>query len=313
MVCKNCGADLKPGIKYCLECGNYIDDDDDSFDVTSDSSNEMSGFGGYQLRTVSKKKKKKTSVRFVDLIIYAGLALIIFVSLIVIVVTLIRGQNSQPTPTPTVVQPDSTVNIDDYQIIIPGTLNYDVQGSTLTVSDNQNYTFSYKNTTEDYDAFFTDTNALVEELVANNYEVLSMNRKNVANHTFIVGELRINGRVKYLYLTQVNQDYTTVGVIDAYDGGMWDLALNAIAEINDSIKIDGVYSNTYSNNTDPYNNSTYESNSNYSTNYETEQSNNMNNYNNNNTNNYNNTNTNNYNNTNTNNYSQNQQQYQQNQ
>ena len=30
MVCKNCGADLKPGIKYCLECGNYIDDDDDN-------------------------------------------------------------------------------------------------------------------------------------------------------------------------------------------------------------------------------------------------------------------------------------------
>ena len=56
MVCKNCGADLKPGIKYCLECGNYIDDDD-SFDVSSDSSNEMSGFGGYQLRSVSKKKK----------------------------------------------------------------------------------------------------------------------------------------------------------------------------------------------------------------------------------------------------------------
>lgn len=277
MVCKNCGADLKPGIKYCLECGNYIDDEDEMFDV-SDSSNEMNGYGGYQLRSVSSKKKRRTRIRFIDILIYAGLALIILVSLIVIIITIVRGQNPPTTPpTPTVVNSDSTVNIDNYQIIIPGSLNYDVQGSTLTVSDNQNYTFSYKNTTEDYDGFFKDVNALSKELVANNYEVLSINRKNVANHLFIVGELRINGRVKYLYLTQVNQDYTSVGVIDAYEGGMWDLALNAIAEINDSIQIDGVYTDTYSNNSyDPYYDSTYESSS-YSSSttndYENEQSN----------------------------------------
>ena len=36
MFCKNCGADLKPGIKYCLNCGNYLEEEDEEIEEKED-------------------------------------------------------------------------------------------------------------------------------------------------------------------------------------------------------------------------------------------------------------------------------------
>ncbi len=245
MVCKNCGADLKPGIKYCLECGNYVDDD---FDVVSSENGTMTGAGaeGYQLRKVTKKKKK-AKLSLVDILIYAGLSLIIIVSLIIIIVNIVRGSKTEVVPEPEVVTGDVTINIDDYQVTIPKALNYDIQGSTLFVSDNKNYTFSYKNTLDNYNTYSNDLNTLSNDLSENDYEVLSIGKRDVYGREFIVCEIRVNGRVKYLYLTKLGTKFTTMGVIDAYEGGVWDMALDVIADINNSIVIDDTYSNTYSN------------------------------------------------------------------
>ena len=70
MVCKNCGADLKPGIKYCLNCGYYLDEDDDkteqndslsdiSDDVSSDNSDSTFDDFGEDLNEQKKSKRKK--------------------------------------------------------------------------------------------------------------------------------------------------------------------------------------------------------------------------------------------------------------
>ena len=58
MVCKNCGADLKPGIKYCLNCGYYIDEEDlekeNTGEVgTMDAPEESDSFGTSSDETAS--------------------------------------------------------------------------------------------------------------------------------------------------------------------------------------------------------------------------------------------------------------------
>ena len=241
MVCKNCGADLKPGIKYCLECGNYIDEDE--YNGSSSGNSTMSGAQPYQLKSVSRKKKKSKKLSTMDILIYSGLSLIIIISVIVIIITLIQGNKEEVITEPPVVLQDTTVSVDNYEITIPAGLNYDIQGSTIFVSDDQNYTFSYKNTNDNYDLYANDLSVLTNDLSANNYEVVTVGKKQVDGREFIICEIRVNGRIKYLYLTKLLR-YTTMGVIDGFEGGDWSLALNAICELNNSVVDNGVYTQT---------------------------------------------------------------------
>lgn len=241
MVCKNCGADLKPGIKYCLECGNYIDEDE--YNGSSSGNSTMSGAKPYQLKSVSRKKKKSKKLSTMDILIYSGLSLIIIISVIVIIITLIQGNKEEVITEPPVVLQDTTVSVDNYEITIPAGLNYDIQGSTIFVSDDQNYTFSYKNTNDNYDLYANDLSVLTNDLSANNYEVVTVGKKQVDGREFIICEIRVNGRIKYLYLTKLLR-YTTMGVIDGFEGGDWSLALNAICELNNSVVDNGVYTQT---------------------------------------------------------------------
>ena len=60
MRCKNCGAELKPGINYCIECGTYNDEDDIESDGRSFEKQEAS-IGGFfpDLKKEKKQKEKK--------------------------------------------------------------------------------------------------------------------------------------------------------------------------------------------------------------------------------------------------------------
>lgn len=258
MVCRNCGADLKPGIKYCLECGNYIDEDE--YSVSDYEMGTMSGGGrDYQLTDedvsarsvelsrprVAAKKRKKSFIKPVDLLIYAGLSLIIIVSIIVIIATLIGG-GDEKVPEPTVPVGDVVINLNSYEITLPRALNYDIQGSILFVSDGVNYTFSYKNTSDDYNSYANDTNKLQNELRQNNYEVVNIEKKVVNEREFVLCQIKVNGRTKYLYLTPLD-NATTMGVIEVYENASWENALGVIADINNKIVHDGVSSNSYNN------------------------------------------------------------------
>ena len=258
MVCRNCGADLKPGIKYCLECGNYIDEDE--YSVSDYEIGTMSGGGrNYELtdevvnprpevsrqRVAAARKRRKSFIKPVDILIYAGLSLIIIVSIIVIIATLIGG-GDEKVPEPTVPVGDVVINLNSYEITLPRALNYDIQGSILFVSDGVNYTFSYKNTTDDYNSYANDTNRLQAELVANNYEVLNIEKKVVNQREFVLCQIKVNGRTKYLYLTPLD-NATTMGVIEVYENASWENALGVIADINNKIVKDGASFNSYSN------------------------------------------------------------------
>lgn len=261
MVCRNCGADLKPGIKYCLECGNYIDEDEYN-DYDNEVGTMSGGSQGYELaneedivreeqvvrpKTKPAKKKRKMAIKPFDLLIYAGLSLIIIVSIIVIIVAIIGG-NEPDTPETPVLTGDVTINLNNYQITLPKALNYDIQGSILFVSDGVNYTFSYKNTTDDYKSYADNETKLRSELSENNYEVVNIEKKTINEREFVVCQIKINGKVKYLYLTPLT-NATTMGVIEVYENGNYESALGVIADINNKISYDSVGSNTYGNNT----------------------------------------------------------------
>lgn len=246
MVCRNCGADLKPGIKYCLECGNYIDDEE--YGITDSDGGTMSGGGkSYRLRAESSRPaKKKKKFKTVDLLIYAGLSVIIVVSIIIIVSTLIVGEKEEVINEPKVDTGDVIVNLNNYELTISRALSYDIQGNILFVSDGTNFTFSYKNSDDDYYAYANDMDKLTLELQENNYEVIAIDKQMVNGREFIICQIRVNGRLKYLYLTPLS-NATTMGVIESYESGNWENALGVIATINNNIVYDGVRDNTYSN------------------------------------------------------------------
>ena len=87
MVCKNCGADLKPGIKYCVECGNYIDEEDEEEEVFEDIGLMVDDSQEIEFNEEEPKKKKKVKLRLttMDYVIYAVLFTIFIGSILVLI------------------------------------------------------------------------------------------------------------------------------------------------------------------------------------------------------------------------------------
>ena len=237
MVCKNCGADLKPGIKYCLECGSYIDEDEDDFE------DESSDFGPAVGANLPRRKRKKLNLTTTDYLIYAGLLIVMIGSIIVIIVALVKNNNTTPTPEPlptettsTAPKEDQTVSIDNYTVTVPGSLISTVQDSFLYVSDEKTYKFSFQNKEDDFDQYLNDKTILKTQLENGKYQVTSVSEKTVNNRLFLIYELKVDGNIKVLYLTKINSKYTTFGTIDLLsDGGNWEEALPVIDTICNSV------------------------------------------------------------------------------
>lgn len=263
MVCKNCGADLKPGIKYCLNCGTYIDDDDDEKELAeemeevavevddSEEKNETKDdyelsyedLGGNQddnnyeeVEEKPKKQRKKVDLSLTDMLIYGGLLLVIIVSLIIIFVTLTK-QNNKDVEQPTEVKVvDHKVSIDNYTITFSGKLNYNQEKKIIYITDKENYTFSYRNKVDDYKKYATDLTILSKDLKNNGCNVISTETKKEGSTEFIIYKYKMSNETKYLYITPLKDKYVTMGVIDMIDGGQWENALTVISGINSNIK-----------------------------------------------------------------------------
>lgn len=253
MVCKNCGADLKPGIKYCLNCGNYIDEEDndelsesdDSLSL-SDLQNDMSdndkkidfddnySFDNSEEKVGSKKKKIKLSLK--DMLIYGVLILIILVSLIVMLVSIVGG-NKKTTPQPlnTAVE-DNIVKMKNYTIKFSGELNYSQDGEIIYISDDKNYTFSYRNSLDDYEKYSKDLSILENSLKKSGYSVLNSEKREIEENEFIIYKFKFDSTTKYLYVTKVDKKYVTMGTIEEINNGDWREALTSINKINKNIK-----------------------------------------------------------------------------
>ena len=243
MVCKNCGADLKPNTKYCLECGSYIDDDDDDEGKTSDLGELSTDYKPVRLReeeedfVPKKKKRKKLNLTMSDYLIYGGLLTVMIVSIIVIIVSLVTGKNQeeeiQNTASPTV-QQDKNYSIDDYEITVPGKYISTIEDSVLYVSDDVNYTFSFQSSQEDFDAYLANPESLKENLKGQ-YNVVSSTEKTASGRDFIVSEIKVGTENKILYLTKINSKHTAMGIIEVLPNGDWEMALSVIGELVNSI------------------------------------------------------------------------------
>ena len=240
MVCKNCGADLKPGIKYCLECGTYLDDEEDEEEVL-DEGGEIST--DYQPVTLSedvakRRKRRRWNLTMTDYLIYAGLLIVMIGSIIVIIVSLVKNNNqSQQTTAPAVVSnvENKRVTVGNCVVVVPGKLTSTVQDTTLYVSDSTNYTFSYQNSEEKFDDYVNDRSKLENQLKSNKYDILSSSDKEINGRKFIIYEIKVNGAKKVLYLTKANDKYTTMGMIEILTNGKWEEALPVIDQINSSV------------------------------------------------------------------------------
>ena len=255
MVCKNCGADLKPGIKYCLNCGNYIDEDDNEEEVSetedslslSDLQNNISdddkklefddNYSFDQPEDKTKKKKRKTKLNVKDMLIYGVLILIILVSLIVMLVSIVGGSKKKAVtqPTTTTVE-DNVVKMKDYTIKFSGKLNYSQDGEVIYISDDENYTFSYRNSLDDYEKYSKDLSILENSLKKSGYSVLNSEKREIDENEFIIYKFKFDNTTKYLYVTKVDKKYITMGTIEEMNNGDWREALTSINKINKNIK-----------------------------------------------------------------------------
>ncbi len=266
MVCKNCGADLKPGIKYCLNCGYYLDEDDDkteqndslsdiSDDVLSDNSDSTFDDFGEDLKEQKKSKRKKMTMT--DMLIYGVLILIIVISFIVMIVSLINGSkktSNNPQPTNIKVE-DNVIKMKNYTIKFSGKLNYTQDGEIVYITDDKNYTFSYRNSLDDYERYSKDLTILENSLKKSGYNVMNSEKREVNDTEFIIYKFKFDSSVKYLYVTKVDKKYVTMGTIEELSNGDWREALTVINKINSTIKIndsddsDSDINNVLSNNT----------------------------------------------------------------
>lgn len=255
MVCKNCGADLKPGIKYCLNCGEYIDDEDekdngesgveDSLslsdlqnDVSEDDKKlELDDEYSFEEGKTENSKKRKMKLKTTDLLIYGVLILIIVVSLIVMVISIANNSKKKTTPQPTsTIVEDNVVKMNNYTIKFSGKLNYSQDGEVIYISDDENYTFSYRNSLDDYEKYSKDFSILESSLKKSGYSVLSSEKRDIDGNEFIIYKFKFDSTTKYLYVTQIDKKYVTMGTIEEIKDGDWREALTLINNINKKIK-----------------------------------------------------------------------------
>ena len=250
MVCKNCGADLKPGIKYCLNCGNYLEEEDEEIeekedfvesvdeeekDDTDKTDGFNKSFSEIEDKSSSKSEKHKRKLSTMDIIIYSGLILVIVISLIVIIVSIGNSKKADDTPVVTKVS-DNEVTVNDYTITFSGELSSSHAGNLVYITDKENYSFSYRNKIDSYKKYSSDLSILSSDLKKNGFDVISTETKNLGENEFIVYKFKSSGVTKYLYVTSLKDKYVTMGIIDTINNGDWEKALIVINNINKNIK-----------------------------------------------------------------------------
>ena len=247
MVCKNCGADLKPGIKYCLNCGYYIDEEDlaelegkneeekeEYDDVPSTDNND------FKMEAVeSKKKRSRVNMSSKDIVIYAVLVLILVISILVLIFAPKGSKtNTIVTPSSTLVLEDNVVKVDNYEVTFDGNLRYTVEGKNLYITDHANFTFSYSVNKADFDKYSADLSILSSDLEKRGYKVLGSEKRTIDSNEIIIYNLKVSEETRYFYLIKVDETRLAMGTIENVENGNWSLALDEIVKLGKTIKFD---------------------------------------------------------------------------
>ena len=247
MVCKNCGADLKPGVKYCLNCGNYIDEADmvEENDNTTETSDENDSSYIEEIPKIEediaeekvkkKRKRKRHKLKLVDIVIYLGLFSIIVVSIIIIIITINKKDDTPSVPQEPTILEDSKVTMSNYSVTIPGNLRYVTESNRLYVSDNNNFTFSFNVTEDDYKKYSTDLSILSKQMEKSGYVVENSEVKTNGTEEFVIYRIKVSSTVKYFYVTTLDDKHTLMGIIEVLESGNWEAALPNITLVKNSI------------------------------------------------------------------------------
>lgn len=245
MQCPNCGCDLKPGAKFCFNCGFYLDngeeekkedtasdklDDipDDSIDFSEDDS------------SVDTPKKQKKAFDFKDNIVYIVLGIVLIISLILLVYGIVskNSQSKVPVTPPASTKPEMKITVEDYKLTVPAGLDYQIEGKSVFISDDEKYNFSYRINKGDYDNYSKNMDTLSEELKKSNYNIKSAEKKTIGEDELLVYTISLDSDIKYLYLTKYNSEKISMGVISIHNKTNIDEICKVILKVTKSVKYD---------------------------------------------------------------------------
>lgn len=133
--------------------------------------------------------------------------------------------------------------MDNYTIKFSGDLNYNKDGDTVYLYDTNEYTISYRNSADDYEKYSNDLTLLSNSLDKSGYDVVSSEKINIKTSEFIVYKFKMNGKIKRLYVTKINDSYLTMGTVETTDNDNWKDALAVIQKINDGIRFNSTDAN----------------------------------------------------------------------
>lgn len=248
MQCPNCGTDLKPGTKFCFNCGYYLDENDDDFDSVKDTDKENnsdleddsdSSFGtndiDFDSDDNSKNNKKKFDVKAnLTYIILGG---VLFFSLILLLYGVISKNNSKKVVTPDapVQKTEKVVSVDNYKITVPAGLDYQIQNKSIFISDEEKYSLSFTLKNGSYDNYSDNLEAYADELTKLGYEVSNSEKKRINSSELLVYTLAGDSDVRYLYLTKYNSKLVAMGVINVHNSTKIDDVYKVVIKMTSSI------------------------------------------------------------------------------
>ena len=237
MVCRKCGSDLKPGIKYCLNCGEYLTQEELNILETGEVNNADASLDFSQESDInfneSENKDGKLSKKAKDIIIYSILFAILIGSILVIIFSskeevIIKEQ-------PPVTYQDNIVKVGNYKITFSGKLRYAVSGSIVHIEDDKNYSIAYKVVSERIESYTEEF--LSNDLISKGNKVINVEKRKVEDTDFIIITFEDSkNKVRYLYVCKVDENHVAMGNIAEKENGNWEGALLTIVKINNSIE-----------------------------------------------------------------------------
>ncbi len=248
MQCPNCGTDLKPGTKFCFNCGYYLEEEsDDNSDTVLDNQEDTdtvltdSNTEEFKFSTddFDEKRKKKTRKKFdfkanLTYIILGG---VLFFSLVLLLYGVISKNNSKNvTPDTPVRKTEKVVSVDNYKVTVPAGLDYQIQNKSIFISDDEKYSFSFTLKDGNYDNYSDNLEAYADELTKLGYEVGNSEKKRISASELLIYTLSGDSDVKYLYLTKYDSKLVAMGVINVHNSSKIDDVYKVIIKITSSVK-----------------------------------------------------------------------------
>ena len=177
---------------------------------------------------------------FKDNIVYIVLGIVLIISLILLVYGIVskNSQSKVPVTPPASMKPEMKITVEDYKLTVPAGLDYQIEGKSVFISDDEKYNFSFRINKGDYDNYSKNMDTLSEELKKSNYNIKSAEKKTIGEDELLVYTISLDSDIKYLYLTKYNSEKISMGVISIHNKTNIDEICKVILKVTKSVKYD---------------------------------------------------------------------------